>query len=285
MEGGNHMLLEAKNIFASFKKENQTSFFGKERQEVVKDVSISLKKGECLGIIGESGSGKSTFGKTLIGLLTPDKGDVTVNGISLYGKSSRDEKRKVKQAVSVVFQDYTSSANPRFRIKDIIGESLRVIEKRENIKIDKKKRTEELLELVGLNKNFIDRYPHELSGGQLQRVCIARAVATNPEIILLDEAISSLDASTQTQVMDLLKNLQKEFGFSYIFITHDLPSVTYMCDRVIFFYDGKIVEQVDDIYMLSEVKSSYAAKLLHSILEIDIQNEEQRSYAKQQSYS
>lgn len=285
MEGGNHMLLEAKNIFVSFKKENQTSFFGKERQEVVKDVSISLKKGECLGIIGESGSGKSTFGKTLIGLLTPDKGDVTVNGISLYGKSSRDEKRKVKQAVSVVFQDYTSSANPRFRIKDIIGESLRVIEKRENIKIDKKKRTEELLELVGLNKNFIDRYPHELSGGQLQRVCIARAVATNPEIILLDEAISSLDASTQTQVMDLLKNLQKEFGFSYIFITHDLPSVTYMCDRVIFFYDGKIVEQVDDIYMLSEVKSSYTAKLLHSILEIDIQNEEQRSYAKQQSYS
>lgn len=279
------MLLEAKNIFVSFKKENQTSFFGKERQEVVKDVSISLKKGECLGIIGESGSGKSTFGKTLIGLLTPDKGDVTVNGISLYGKSSRDEKRKVKQAVSVVFQDYTSSANPRFRIKDIIGESLRVIEKRKNIKIDKKKRTEELLELVGLNKNFIDRYPHELSGGQLQRVCIARAVATNPEIILLDEAISSLDASTQTQVMDLLKNLQKEFGFSYIFITHDLPSVTYMCDRVIFFYDGKIVEQVDDIYMLSEVKSSYAAKLLHSILEIDIQNEEQRSYAKQQSYS
>lgn len=284
MEGGNHMLLEAKNIFVSFKKKIKL-LFGKERQEVVKDVSISLKKGECLGIIGESGSGKSTFGKTLIGLLTPDKGDVTVNGISLYGKSSRDEKRKVKQAVSVVFQDYTSSANPRFRIKDIIGESLRVIEKRENIKIDKKKRTEELLELVGLNKNFIDRYPHELSGGQLQRVCIARAVATNPEIILLDEAISSLDASTQTQVMDLLKNLQKEFGFSYIFITHDLPSVTYMCDRVIFFYDGKIVEQVDDIYMLSEVKSSYAAKLLHSILEIDIQNEEQRSYAKQQSYS
>ncbi|MDU1910989.1 dipeptide/oligopeptide/nickel ABC transporter ATP-binding protein [Fusobacterium sp.] len=279
------MLLEAKNIFVSFKKENQTSFFGKERQEVVKDVSISLKKGECLGIIGESGSGKSTFGKVLIGLLTPDKGDVFINGITLYGKSSREEKRKVKQSVSVVFQDYTSSANPRFRVKDIIGESLRVIEKRENIRIDKEKRTEELLKLVGLNKNFMDRYPHELSGGQLQRVCIARAVATNPEIILLDEAISSLDASTQTQVMDLLKQLQSEFGFSYIFITHDLPSVTYMCDRVIFFYDGKIVEQVDDIYMLSEVKSSYAAKLLHSILEIDIENEEQKVYAKQQSYS
>ena len=279
------MLLEAKNIFVSFKKENQTSFFGKERQEVVKDVSISLKKGECLGIIGESGSGKSTFGKVLIGLLTPDKGDVSINGVTLYGKSSREEKRRVKQSVSVVFQDYTSSANPRFHVKDIIGESLRIIEKRENIKINKEKRTEELLELVGLNKNFMGRYPHELSGGQLQRVCIARAVATNPEIILLDEAISSLDASTQTQVMDLLKNLQKEFGFSYIFITHDLPSVTYMCDRVIFFYDGKIVEQVDDIYMLSEVKSSYAAKLLHSILEIDLQNEEQIDYAKQQSYS
>lgn len=280
MEGGKYMLLEAKNIFVSFKKENQTSFFGKERQEVVKDVSISLKKGECLGIIGESGSGKSTFGKVLIGLLTPDKGDVSINGVTLYGKSSREEKRRVKQSVSVVFQDYTSSANPRFHVKDIIGESLRIIEKRENIKINKEKRTEELLELVGLNKNFMGRYPHELSGGQLQRVCIARAVATNPEVILLDEAISSLDASTQTQVMDLLKNLQKEFGFSYIFITHDLPSVTYMCDRVIFFYDGKIIEQVDNIYMLSEVKSSYAAKLLHSILEIDIQNEEQKIYAK-----
>ena len=278
------MLLEAKNIFVSFKKENQTSFFGKEKQEVVKGVSISLKKGECLGIIGESGSGKSTFGKVLIGLLTPDKGDVFINGITLYGKSSREEKRKVKPSISVVFQDYTSSANPRFRVKDIIGESLRIIEKRESIRVDREKKTEELLELVGLNKNFMDRYPHELSGGQLQRVCIARAVATNPEIILL-EAISSLDASTQTQVMDLLKNLQKEFGFSYIFITHDLPSVTYMCDRVIFFYDGKIVEQVDDIYMLSEVKSSYAAKLLHSILEIDLQNEEQIDYAKQQSYS
>ena len=279
------MLLEAKNIFVSFKKENQTSFFGKEKQEVVKGVSISSKKGECLGIIGESGSGKSTFGKVLIGLLTPDKGDVFINGITLYGKSSREEKRKVKPSISVVFQDYTSSANPRFRVKDIIGESLRIIEKRESIRVDREKKTEELLELVGLNKNFMDRYPHELSGGQLQRVCIARAVATNPEIILLDEAISSLDASTQTQVMDLLKNLQKEFGFSYIFITHDLPSVTYMCDRVIFFYDGKIVEQVDDIYMLSEVKSSYAAKLLHSILEIDLQNEEQIDYAKQQSYS
>ena len=274
------MLLEAKNIFVSFKKENQTSFFGKEKQEVVKGVSISLKKGECLGIIGESGSGKSTFGKVLIGLLTPDKGDVSINGVTLYGKSSREEKRKVKPSISVVFQDYTSSANPRFRVKDIIGESLRIIEKRESIRVDREKKTEELLELVGLNKNFMDRYPHELSGGQLQRVCIARAVATNPEIILLDEAISSLDASTQTQVMNLLKNLQKEFGFSYIFITHDLPSVTYMCDRVIFFYDGKIVEQVDDIYMLSEVKSSYAAKLLHSILEIDIQNEEQKIYAK-----
>lgn len=285
MEGGRHMLLEAKNIFVSFKKENQTSFFGKEKQEVVKGVSISLKKGECLGIIGESGSGKSTFGKVLIGLLTPDKGDVFINGITLYGKSSREEKRKVKPSISVVFQDYTSSANPRFRVKDIIGESLRIIEKRESIRVDREKKTEELLELVGLNKNFMDRYPHELSGGQLQRVCIARAVATNPEIILLDEAISSLDASTQTQVMNLLKNLQKEFGFSYIFITHDLPSVTYMCDRVIFFYDGKIVEQVDDIYMLSEVKSSYAAKLLHSILEIDLQNEEQIDYAKQQSYS
>lgn len=128
------------------------------------------------------------------------------------------------------------------------------------------------METVGLNEGFMNRYPHELSGGQLQRVCIARAVATEPQFILLDEAISSLDASTQTQVMDLLKNLQNKYKLSYIFITHDLPSVTYMCDKVLFFHDGEIVEKVEDIYELSKVKSSYAKKLLNSILEIDFDN-------------
>lgn len=265
------MLLEAKNINVSFKKENQKTIFGKERQQVIKNVSLSLKKGECLGIIGESGSGKSTLGKTLIGLLKPDSGNIIFDGVDMYN-ATKEEKRKIQQKISIVFQDYTSSANPRFLVKDIIGESLRVLERKLGKKIDKISKIKELLETVGLNEGFMNRYPHELSGGQLQRVCIARAVATEPQFILLDEAISSLDASTQTQVMDLLKNLQNKYKLSYIFITHDLPSVTYMCDKVLFFHDGEIVEKVEDIYELSKVKSSYAKKLLNSILEIDFDN-------------
>lgn len=265
------MLLEAKNINVSFKKENQKTIFGKERQQVIKNVSLSLKKGECLGIIGESGSGKSTLGKTLIGLLKPDSGNIIFDGVDMYN-TTKEEKRKIQQKISIVFQDYTSSANPRFLVKDIIGESLRVLERKLGKKIDKVSKIKELLETVGLNEGFMNRYPHELSGGQLQRVCIARAVATEPQFILLDEAISSLDASTQTQVMDLLKNLQNKYKLSYIFITHDLPSVTYMCDKVLFFHDGEIVEKVEDIYKLSKVKSSYAKKLLNSILEIDFDN-------------
>lgn len=265
------MLLEAKNINVSFKKENQKTIFGKERQQVIKNVSLSLKKGECLGIIGESGSGKSTLGKTLIGLLKPDSGNIIFDGVDMYN-ATKEEKRKIQQKISIVFQDYTSSANPRFLVKDIIGESLRVLERKLGKKIDKVSKIKELLETVGLNEGFMNRYPHELSGGQLQRVCIARAVAIEPQFILLDEAISSLDASTQTQVMDLLKNLQNKYKLSYIFITHDLPSVTYMCDKVLFFHDGEIVEKVEDIYELSKVKSSYAKKLLNSILEIDFDN-------------
>lgn len=265
------MLLEAKNINVSFKKENQKTIFGKERQQVIKNVSLSLKKGECLGIIGESGSGKSTLGKTLIGLLKPDSGNIIFDGVDMYN-ATKEEKRKIQQKISIVFQDYTSSANPRFLVKDIIRESLRVLERKLGKKIDKVSKIKELLETVGLNEGFMNRYPHELSGGQLQRVCIARAVATEPQFILLDEAISSLDASTQTQVMDLLKNLQNKYKLSYIFITHDLPSVTYMCDKVLFFHDGEIVEKVEDIYELSKVKSSYAKKLLNSILEIDFDN-------------
>lgn len=263
------MLLEVKNINISFKKENQKTIFGKERQKVVKNVSLSLKKGECLGIIGESGSGKSTLGKSLIGLLKPDNGNIYIEGIDIYN-STREQRKKIQQMISIVFQDYTSSTNPRFLVKNIIEESLIVLEKKTEKKIDKYNKIKELLETVGLNESFMDRYPHELSGGQLQRVCIARAIATEPQFILLDEAISSLDASTQTQIMDLLKELQNKYNLSYIFITHNLPSVTYMCDRVLFFYEGKIVEEVNNIYKLPEIKNLYAKKLLNSILEIKI---------------
>ncbi len=262
------VLLEARDIRVSFRKENQTRLFGRERQQVLRGIDLTLKEGECLGIIGESGSGKSTLGRVLSGLLKPEQGTIEICGHSLYGRHTREETHFLQHVLSVVFQDYTSSANPRFRVSSIIGESLRALERATGKSLDRKRRVAELLEQVGLPANFATRYPHELSGGQLQRVCIARALAVEPRIILLDEAISSLDASTQVQVMDLLDALRKELSLSYLFITHDLTSITYICDRVVFMNMGEIVERVDDMTQISAIHSPYARRLLQAVMGI-----------------
>lgn len=264
-------VLVAGDIRVSFLKENQKKLFGRERQQVLRGVSLTLKEGECLGVIGESGSGKSTLGRVLSGLLPPESGVVYVNGKNLYGKHSARDMAALHHSLSVVFQDYTSSANPRFRVKHIIGESLRALERLEGRPMDRQRRVAELLDQVGLPASYASRYPHELSGGQLQRVCIARAIAVNPRIVLLDEAVSSLDASTQVQVMDLLMDLRARHGLSYIFITHDLTSITYFCDRVLFFNCGRIVEQVDDMRNLSNIRDPYARQLLDAVMGIGVE--------------
>lgn len=259
-------MLELKNINVSFRSERQGKIFGHTRQQVLFDVSLAVKEGTCLGILGESGSGKSTMGRVLCGLLKPDSGEAVLDGVSVY--ASRAGRRNLQNKLSIVFQDYTTSANPRFRIRDIIGEGLTVQERREGKKLDRKAETSRLLELVGLPADFADRFPHELSGGQLQRVCIARAVACKPEIILFDEAISSLDAHTQVQVMDLLRELKDRLGLTYIFITHDLTSITYLCDDVLFLYQGRVTENLP-VECISETKDEYARKLLGSIVVFD----------------
>mgnify|MGYP000962111999 FL=1 len=259
-------MLELKNINVSFHSERQDKIFGHTRQQVLFDVSLAVKEGTCLGILGESGSGKSTMGRVLCGLLKPDSGEAVLDGVSVY--ASRAGRRNLQNKLSIVFQDYTTSANPRFRIRDIIGEGLTVQERREGKKLDRKAETSRLLELVGLPADFADRFPHELSGGQLQRVCIARAVACKPEIILFDEAISSLDAHTQVQVMDLLRELKDRLGLTYIFITHDLTSITYLCDDVLFLYQGRVTENLP-VERISETKDEYARKLLGSIVVFD----------------
>ena len=259
-------MLELKNINVSFRSERQDKIFGHARQQVLFDVSLAVKEGTCLGILGESGSGKSTMGRVLCGLLKPDSGEAVLDGVSVY--ASRAGRRNLQNKLSIVFQDYTTSANPRFRIRDIIGEGLTVQERREGKKLDRKAETSCLLELVGLPADFADRFPHELSGGQLQRVCIARAVACKPEIILFDEAISSLDAHTQVQVMDLLRELKDRLGLTYIFITHDLTSITYLCDDVLFLYQGRVTEHLP-VERISETKDEYARKLLESIVVFD----------------
>ena len=268
------IILEAKNIKVSFRKENQKKVFGKERQTVLNNVSFYLKKGECLGIIGESGSGKSTLGKVILGLQRPENGKVIIDNIDLY-KYKNKMNKKLRYDISVVFQDYVSSVNPRFTVMRTLDEAINVhtINTGEQLdKINRRNMAIELLNNVGLDESFLKRYPHELSGGQLQRICIARAVAVHPKIILLDEAVSSLDVSTQTQLMDYLIKLRNIYGFSYIFITHDLSTITYLCDRVLFFNSGNIVEEIDDIRNLNNVKTEYALELLNSVKTFDIVN-------------
>ncbi len=263
-------MLKLENVCVSFKSERQDKIFGHTKQQVLFDVSFEVKKGTCLGVLGESGSGKSTMGRVLCGLLKPEKGEVTIDGESVYG--SKKGKKTLQNKLSIVFQDYTTSANPRFSVQEVIKEGLYVRQRRENIKLDYAKETERLLELVGLPASFAQRFPHELSGGQLQRVCIARAVACNPEIILFDEAISSLDAHTQVQIMDLLLELKNKLGLTYIFITHDLTSITYICDEVLFLYQGKITEYTP-VKDIGKTKDDYARKLLESIVLFDFGEE------------
>ena len=259
-------MLEVNNVCVSFRSERQEKIFGTARNQVLFDVSLKVSQGSCLGILGESGSGKSTLGRVICGLLKPDTGEVKIQDVSVY--ASRNGRKNLQKRLSVVFQDYTTSANPRFRVKEIIAEGLAARERNQKIRLNRLEEINRLLELVGLNSSYANRYPHELSGGQLQRVCIARAVACQPEIILFDEAISSLDAHTQIQIMDLLHDLKEKLGLTYIFITHDLTSVTYLCDDVLFLYHGRITEHIP-VSRIAETKDDYARKLLASIIEFN----------------
>lgn len=243
-------MIIAKNIHKYYIE--KTSLFSKNKKDVLKDVSFTMEKGKCIGLIGESGSGKSTLGRIILGIEKPSSGEI------LLEKNTK---------ISVVFQDYTSSVNPSYKVKDIIEEALSAIVKNSK---EREKEIINLLDKVGLNETFINRYPHELSGGQLQRVCIARAIAIKPDFILLDEAVSSLDINVQVQILDLLKKLKIEDNLSYLFITHDLMTITYLCDSVIFFKDGKIVEEVNDVSKLNKIKNDYSKELFNAVKELEI---------------
>lgn len=251
------MLLEINDVHVSFS--NKEGIFKSSKKHILKGVSFDIEEGECVGIVGESGSGKSTLGRAILGLEKTERGIIKFNGSS--------DRKNWQCQLDVVFQDYTTSVNPRFTVFDTISEGLR---KFNLSKADLMKRIIELLNQVGLSEEYIERYPHELSGGQLQRVCIARSIGRNPKFILLDEAISSLDVSVQVQILDLLIDLKKKYKLSYLFITHDLTAITYICDRVIFFKDGNIVEKVDDMKELKNVKNDYSKALLDAALHTDI---------------
>ena len=214
----------------------------------VDGVTFDIFRGETLGLVGESGSGKSTAGRTLLQLETPTDGEILFDGIDLTTLSTA-KLRKLRPRMQMVFQNPHSSLNPRMTVASIIGEPL-VEHERSSDKKARRRRIEELLELVGLDPTHANRYPHEFSGGQRQRIGIARAIALNPDFIVCDEPIAALDVSIQAQVVNLLERIQDELGLSYLFISHDMSMVRHIADRVAVMYLGRIVElaPVDELY-------------------------------------
>jgi len=241
------------------------SIFGKTLTytKAVDDVSFDLYKGETLGLVGESGCGKTTLGRTLLRLIEPTSGKIIYNGVDLTAKK-RDEIRALRKEMQIIFQDPYSSLNPRITIGSAIAEPLKVhgINSTEKQRRDK---VADLLEKVDLKAEHFNRYPHEFSGGQRQRIVIARALALNPSFIICDESVSALDVSVQAQVLNLLNDLKKEFGFTIIFISHDLSVVRYISDRIMVMNKGKIEETgaADSVYF--NPQSDYTKRLIASI--------------------
>ncbi|MEC1750154.1 nickel import ATP-binding protein NikE [Bacillus mojavensis] len=208
-------------------------------KQVLSNVSFSIEKGTCLGLIGPSGAGKSTLGKVLLGLERPQSGQILFQGHDMYSVD-KSIRRKIRRDLQAVFQDSYSSVNPRMTAEQIIAEPL---ENYVTLTAAEQRRTIiELLERVGLSENDLTKYPHQFSGGQLQRINIARAISLKPKLIVLDESVSSLDMVTQTLILDLLKELKEEFGLSYFFITHDLKAAYQLSDTLGVLDNGKLVE-------------------------------------------
>ena len=228
----------------------------------VDDVTFTIKKGETLGLVGESGCGKSTTGRAVIRLLEPSHGEVLFGGQDILPLPKK-EMKEMRSRMQMVFQDPYSSLNPRLCVADLISEPLDV--KKEGSASMRMTRVKELMDIVGLSPRLAGAYPHELDGGRRQRVGIARALALNPEFLVLDEPVSALDVCIQAQVLNLLDNLQKEMGLTYLFISHDLSVVHHVSDRIAVMYLGRIVEMADYKTIFTNPVHAYTKALLSAI--------------------
>ena len=247
-------LLIIENISKTFKVDKNKEL------QALKNINIRLKKGECIGIVGESGCGKSTLARIIVGIEKKTSGKIIFDNKEIKGISKTKD-------IQMIFQNPLSSFNPRMKIVDYMWEPLRnyfKLSKKDSIPLIKKSLID-----VGLDENALEKYPHEFSGGQLQRITIARAVIMKPKLIVCDEITSALDVSVQKQILELLKKLQKDLDLSYLFIGHDLAVVQDISQKIVVMYMGKIVEELDSVDLKSKTKHPYTKLLLNSVFEVD----------------
>lgn len=253
-----HPLLEIRNLKKYYPIKSSKSTYLK----AVDNVSFSVNEGEIFGIVGESGCGKSTMGKSIIRLFEPTEGEIYLDGENIMNLNAKDLRKK-RRDMQIVFQDPLSSLNPRLKVHNIIEEPL------ENFGIgdraSRKARVLEVAKQVGLSEKQLNRFPHEFSGGQRQRIGIARALVTKPKLIIADEPVSALDVSIQSQVLNIMKDLKQEMNLTYIFISHDLSVVHHFCDRIGVMYLGKLVEVADKHQLFNNPKHPYTKALLSAL--------------------
>ena len=249
-------ILEVNNLIKTFKDPNNNSF------KVLDDITFSLNTGEVLGLVGESGSGKTTLGRTIIRLTNQDSGNIIFNSLDI-SNLSKSAMKKVRKEIQIIFQDPFGSLNPRHSIERIIGEPLLVHNYGNYNEI--KKRILELLDQVGLPSDSMKLYPHEFSGGQRQRIAIARAIALKPKFLIADEAVSALDVSIQSQILNLISDLVKEYNISMIFISHDLSVIRHISSSIAIMQKGKIVEMGNTERVLKQPSHQYTKMLISAV--------------------
>jgi ABC-type glutathione transport system ATPase component len=258
-------LVEARNLTKVF--DLAESPFGIRRASEVRavdDVSLDIRAGETLGLVGESGSGKSTLGRLILRLIEPTSGAIVFDGIDLL-EASGAELRRLRADMQIIFQDPFGSLDPRFRVEQVIAEPLlihRELAGKSRNRQARRERVRELLRAVGMDESAMSRYPHEFSGGQRQRIGIARALALRPKFIVADEPVSALDVSVGAQIVNLLRQLQRDFGLTYLFISHSMPVVRYLSTRIAVMYGGRIVEIGTTAEITTAPEHAYTRKLL-----------------------